>query len=178
MGAVRVTGGSARGRALPAGVPSGTRPTSARTREAIFSIVGQDLTGARFLDACAGTGAVGLEAWSRGAEVTLVERAPAALRALGANVAALGARVTIVRGDVFAVAPGMDPFDVVFCDPPYAEVPEPLLAVLAPLARTTLVYEASVTATAPTSVGPLALDRVRHYGEGALWVFRAHGGGA
>jgi 16S rRNA (guanine(966)-N(2))-methyltransferase RsmD len=159
-------------------VPSGTRPTSARTREALFSIVGQDLEGARFLDACAGTGAVGLEAWSRGAEVTLVERAPAALRALGANVAALGARVTVVRGDIFAVAPRLEAFDVVFCDPPYAEAPEPLLIVLAPLARATLVYEASSAATAPASVGSLALDRVRHYGEGALWVFRAQGGGA
>ena len=62
---LRVTGGVLRGRVLPAPLPEGVRPTSARTREALFSIVGQDLEGLSFLDAFGGAGLIAIEAWSR-----------------------------------------------------------------------------------------------------------------
>jgi len=121
----RIVAGSAGGRRLA--VPRrGTRPTSDRVREALFSAVeaAMDLTDARVLDLYAGTGALGLEALSRGAgHALLVESDPGALAVLRANIATLGltgalarqARVTAVLAD-----PPDEPFDLVFADPPYA----------------------------------------------------------
>jgi 16S rRNA (guanine966-N2)-methyltransferase len=120
---MRIVAGQWRGRRLV--VPRGlqTRPTSDRVREALFSILGP-LDGARVLDLFAGSGALGLEALSRGAaQATLVERAAPALRALRANVAALGADAEIVAGDARAFLSNAREqgaqYDLVFLDPPY-----------------------------------------------------------
>src|SRR6185295_5984670 len=96
--ALRIVAGRWRGRRLVAPRGRDTRPTSDRVREALFSILGP-LEGERVLDLFAGSGALGLEALSRGAaSATLVERAPAALRALRDNVADLGAGAEVVAG--------------------------------------------------------------------------------
>src|SRR5258707_14629336 len=96
---MRVIAGQWGGRRLAAPPGRATRPTSDRVREALFSILGP-LDGERVLDLFAGSGALGLEALSRGAaSATLVERAPAALRALRENVAALGADAEVVATD-------------------------------------------------------------------------------
>ena len=140
---MRITGGEYRSRPLKAPNGTATRPTSDRVREALFSMLGARGAlrggedgdeeggggGARVLDLYAGTGALGLEALSRGASaVVFVERSREALAALQANVAALGVerRVKVVAGAVeragraLALADG--PFDLVFADPPYADV--------------------------------------------------------
>jgi 16S rRNA (guanine(966)-N(2))-methyltransferase RsmD len=104
-----------------------TRPTSDRLRETLFNVLAPRMKGAAFLDLFAGSGAVGIEALSRGAEqVTFVERAPAALKVLRANLARLGltAGFRIHSGSVGSflrrpVAGGAKGFDVVFLDPPY-----------------------------------------------------------
>ena len=122
---MRVVGGSYGGRRLrPA--PPGVRPTSDRVREALYARL-EGLEGARVLDLYAGTGALGIEALSRGAkEAVFVDRAPRALAALRANLAALGLGATqrVVRGDAVAVVArlGRDRqrFDLVLLDPPYA----------------------------------------------------------
>jgi len=100
------------------------RPTADRVREAWMSILGSELTGARVLDLFAGSGALGLEALSRGAEsVTFVELNPPSLKALHENISALGAEAatTVQRGDAMRFAEGLAPgaFDVVLADPPY-----------------------------------------------------------
>lgn len=100
------------------------RPTIDRVREAWMSALGGDLTGLRVVDLFAGSGALGLEALSRGAEnVVFVERARASLRILEANVARLGAgdEVTVVARDVFdyLAGPEAGAFDVALADPPY-----------------------------------------------------------
>ena len=120
---LRIVAGEWGGRRLA--VPRGrdTRPTSDRVREALFSILG-DLAGAHVLDLFAGSGALGLEALSRGAaRATLVERAPAALRVLRDNVADIGATAEVVAADARAYlrvarAQGAQ-YDLVFLDPPY-----------------------------------------------------------
>jgi 16S rRNA (guanine966-N2)-methyltransferase len=127
---MRIVGGAMRGRALPASVAAGTRPTSDRLREAIFNVLahGHDdaCKGARVLDLYAGTGAMGLEALSRGARfAVLVDLSAAARGAMRANVEALGCAGTarIFRRDATKlgnVAPN-EPFSLVFCDPPYGE---------------------------------------------------------
>jgi 16S rRNA (guanine966-N2)-methyltransferase len=123
---VRIVAGEWGGRRIAAPPGRATRPTRDRVREAWMSAVAPHLPGARVLDLFAGSGALGLEALSRGARhAVFVEQAPAALRVLGENVAALGAaeRVRIVRGDAVRYASGLDAgdFDLAFADPPYGE---------------------------------------------------------
>ena len=126
LGEMRITGGEYGSRALKVPKGTATRPTSDRVREALFSILGDRLVGARVLDLYAGTGALGLEALSRGADsVVFVERSKEALTALHANVDALGVRdrVRVLAVAVERAARGVTgPFDLVFADPPYADV--------------------------------------------------------
>jgi len=152
----RIVAGVAGGRRLS--VPAaGTRPTSDRVREALFSsletLLPHGLTGARVLDLYAGSGAVGLEAWSRGASrVVLVEAAAAAVKVMRANVVSLrdaghgGGRIGVAGGrgkiDVLAVKAekaaaglGESAFDVVFADPPYELPTMQVAGVLATLAQ-------------------------------------------
>lgn len=173
----RIVAGVAGGRRLE--VPSaGTRPTSERVREALFSRLDHlgVVDGARVLDLYAGSGALGLEAASRGAhEVTLVDSARAAVAACRRNVAALGLPVTVVAATA-GVYLGRDvgPFDLVLADPPYDVGEAALAQVLAALAprldpQAVVVVERSRRSPEPT--WPTALARVdrRDYGDSALW---------
>jgi 16S rRNA (guanine966-N2)-methyltransferase len=121
---MRIIAGHFRGRRLRPPPGRRVRPTADRVREAWFSIVGDAVVGARVLDLFAGSGALGLEALSRGAEhVTFVELAAPSLAALRANVADLGVetRAAIRRGDALRFVTGLDitPYDLAFADPPY-----------------------------------------------------------
>lgn len=168
-GNLRLTGGIARGRPLRNPVPAGVRPTAARVREALFSLVGQRLEGSSFLDACAGTGLVGLEAWSRGAEVTWVERDPAVAGLLAQNVRALGAPPRVLVGDVFQLLSQLGPFDLVYVDPPYDQ---PLnLDPLTSIVGSTLVVERRSGQPAPTPPSAFRAEPGRKYGEAMLWLF-------
>ena len=121
---MRIISGKWRGRALD--VPKGdtTRPTADRTREALFSMLQSRLgsfEGLRVADLFAGTGALGLEALSRGAaHATFVEQDKAALAALKANVARLEAKAEVMAVSVSALGPARAPFDLLLLDPPYA----------------------------------------------------------
>jgi 16S rRNA (guanine966-N2)-methyltransferase len=121
---MRIIAGEFRGHRLQSPSDRRVRPTADRVREAWFSILGTAVPGARVLDLFAGSGALGLEALSRGAEhATFVELSPASLQTLRANVDALGVadRVTIHRGDALRFVerlPG-HAFGVAFADPPY-----------------------------------------------------------
>jgi 16S rRNA (guanine966-N2)-methyltransferase len=112
--------GEFRGRRLAAPRGARTRPTADRVREALFSMLG-DVSGARVLDLYAGSGALGIEALSRGAHsAVFVERDPRAIAVIERNLASLGLEQQVVRQDavrLLARAEGM--FDLVFCDPPY-----------------------------------------------------------
>ena len=117
---MRVVAGTFKGRRLAAPKGTRTRPTADRVREALFSMLG-DVDGARALDLYAGSGALGIEALSRGAEsVQFVERDARAAAAIERNLTALGVEAPVARQDVLRFlgrAEGM--FDLVFCDPPY-----------------------------------------------------------
>jgi 16S rRNA (guanine966-N2)-methyltransferase len=186
----RVIAGSAGGRRLS--VPAGrdTRPTSDRAREGLFGTVRAlhgPLAGASLLDLYAGSGAVGLEALSRGAaRVHLVEADPRALRVIRANVAALGLPgAEVIAGRVEAVlarGPAGGPFDVVFADPPYALPGEAVSAMLTTLADAGwLVPDALLAIERSTRSGPIqwpegyAGDRSRRYGEATFWYGLATG---
>lgn len=121
---MRIVAGAWKGRRLKPVRGRDVRPTSDRVREAWMSALGGDLTGLEVLDLFAGSGALGLEALSRGASgAVFVEKARGALRTLEANIALLGCeeRATVVRGDALDFARRADPgaFDVALADPPY-----------------------------------------------------------
>ncbi len=123
---MRIIGGVHKGRRLKGPKGSKTRPTSDATREAIFNILAHEgdslLQGATVLDLFAGSGAMGLEALSRGAaRVTFVESDPMAIRVLGDNIALLGAadRTAVVKVDALKLARTEQAADLVFVDPPY-----------------------------------------------------------
>jgi 16S rRNA (guanine966-N2)-methyltransferase len=138
---MRIVAGRHKGRRLVAPEGLAVRPTGDRTREALFDILvqgglgdGERLEGARVLDAFAGTGALGLEALSRGAaQVTFLESQPAALAALRRNVAVLeeAERATVLRADVLRPPPAVAPCALVLMDPPYNQgMGPPALAAL------------------------------------------------
>lgn len=138
---MRIVAGSAKGVRLAA-VPRGVRPVSDVAREGLFSSLGSAVAGARVLDLYAGTGALGIEALSRGAaEAVFVERSPAALRAIRENLARahLADRAVVVGLDVraFLSRPERNgaPFDLVLADPPYDLPAAELEGVLAELDR-------------------------------------------
>jgi 16S rRNA (guanine(966)-N(2))-methyltransferase RsmD len=176
---VRITGGEARGRAVA--VARGVRPTEGRVREALFSIWQERLPGARFLDLYAGSGAVGLEALSRGAAAVLfVESDPRALRELERSVRLFAPerarrwRTSLPAGlgELARRAGGeWERFDLVFADPPYAFTGHPrLLAGIEPLLAPDgeAAIEHSARRELPEEGGGLARASVRVYGETAL----------
>ncbi|HEX3707356.1 MAG TPA: 16S rRNA (guanine(966)-N(2))-methyltransferase RsmD [Mycobacteriales bacterium] len=179
----RLISGSSGGRRLATPAGRGTRPTSDRVREGLFSSLDSlagGLAGSSFLDLYAGSGAVGLEAASRGAgPVVLVEREPKAAQVIRANLQALAiSGVEVVATSVERYLAGAaQPFDVVFLDPPYAD---PVDTVLAWLVRDGwLAASAAVCVERATRGEPLAWPeglgavRSRRYGDTTLWYGRA-----
>ncbi|MDP9496697.1 MAG: 16S rRNA (guanine(966)-N(2))-methyltransferase RsmD [Actinomycetota bacterium] len=171
----RIVSGTAGGRRLQ--VPRGhrTRPTADRTREALFSSLQSlvELPGARVLDLYAGSGALGLEALSRGAAAaTLVDSDERALAALRANVRALGLPAEVVGLPVERFL-SRDPqaYDLVLLDPPYAAEVDPVLAALVPWVAPdgVVVVERSARSPEPGWPDGLGALRSRRYGETLLW---------
>lgn len=140
MSRVRIVGGRWRSRLIQVSSVAGLRPTPDRVRETLFNWLGQDLSGRVCLDLFAGSGVLGLEAASRGAEfVTLVERDPRAFAALEKTHQNLGAaNLELVKGDALQfLAVAQRKYDVVFLDPPYGRgwlerVTQPLRGVTQP----------------------------------------------
>ena len=189
----RIVAGRFGGRRL-AVPPSGTRPTSERAREGIFSTLTSLLggfDGVRFLDLYAGSGAIVLEAWSRGAaQVTLVEAASRAVAVLRANVVALtpvtgepGAlgAVNVVAAKVESALATMavSSFDVVFADPPYDVSSAGLSAVVGTLCGRRMLANGAIVAVEravrdqwswPEGIEPLS---DRRYGDARVWYGRA-----
>jgi 16S rRNA (guanine966-N2)-methyltransferase len=167
----RIVAGVARGRRLAVPPGSRTRPTADRVREGMFSALG-DLTGRTVLDLFAGSGALGLEALSRGAAgVTLVEKDLRAVATIHANIDTVGlpgARVVASSVARFLAGPPT-PFGVVLADPPYAAPVDDLLAALAAgWAADVVVVERSRRDPALTWPLPLAAWKERVYGDTVL----------
>ena len=181
---MRLTGGHDRGRRLIVPRGSNTRPTAAKVREAIFNILGPP-PGA-VLDLYAGSGALGMEALSRGApEAVFVERDPNALSSLRRNLKEVGMeeRATVIGTDVRTalrrLAAGGDRFSWVFMDPPYARENEGVLAELSGADLLTscavVIVEHDSKHRPPDSVGCLFLTDRREYGDTELSFFRCSG---
>jgi 16S rRNA (guanine966-N2)-methyltransferase len=186
VGQLRVIGGERKGFRLASPRGSVLRPTSGRVREAFFDILAGEIAGARFLDLFAGTGAMGIEALSRGAASSLfVEEDRGAVEAIRRNLEACGFRS---RGKVLAgrlpgalrrLGNGAE-FDLIFVDPPYGDpVAEDTLAALGELRSFSpqgrVVLEHRKSWTPPGLAGGLCLERTVRYGDTALSFFEARG---
>lgn len=184
----RVIAGTAGGRRLAVPPGTGTRPTSDRAREGLFStweaFLGS-LDGTRVADLYAGSGAVGLEALSRGAaHALLVEAEPRAAKTIRENIKTLGlpgAELRTGKAEQIVTGPApADPYDVVFLDPPYAVADDDLREILLTLrSEGWLTGDALVTVERSTRGGefgwPAGFEplRARRYGEGTFWYGRA-----
>ncbi len=180
---MRISSGDRRGRRLRSPRGRQVRPTSDFLRQAVFNILGLRVQGARLLDLFAGTGAVGLEALSRGASaVTFVERDARAAESLRGNVAALEFtdRVRLIAGDALPTLARLEAagevFDIIFVDPPYAG--DLVSRCMERLARGAvlsdngvLVVQAFHKTALPERAGVLARLRERRYGESALTFY-------
>lgn len=185
---MRIISGSAGG--IPIKVPkSETRPTTDRVRQALFSMLGEAVVGARVLDLFAGSGALGLEALSRGASsAVLVDDHPAVCRVIHENVAKSRLKGAEVRqGDAIRVLQSLartgSQFDLVFADPPYAHgnvdftgsllTSDDLRAVMAPGAS--FVFECRVTTGGIDSWSDWHIERDREYGSTRILWLRKRG---
>ena len=187
----RVIGGTAGGRRLAVPRGTSTRPTSDRAREGLFASVQSELgslAGKRVLDLYAGSGAVGIEALSRGAaHVLLVESDKSTAAVIKANVAAIGitgATVVTDRAErLLGRPPPPDRYDLVFADPPYALSADAVTRVLTLLAGGWLADGALVVVERATRSGELDWPpgyqpgKSRRYGEATFW-YGWHGDGA
>jgi len=183
----RIIGGSAGGRRINAPRGSNTRPTSDRVREALFSAVESwcgSLDGLRVLDLYAGSGAVGLEARSRGAGVvTLVEHDRKTAALISDNVKSLGfTRVDVVAASVSTtlVRSPVAPYDLVFLDPPYPLADQDVETDLRALVDNEWLVPGALVVIERSSRGPgpkwppgLVAEREKRYGETTLWYGHA-----
>jgi 16S rRNA (guanine966-N2)-methyltransferase len=182
---MRVIAGEAKGRRLTGPRSARLRPTTDRVREALFSALGAGVAGARVLDLYAGSGALGIEALSRGAaSAVFVDADPGAVETVRANLALTGLadRAAVVRqtAERYVATPPAEPFDLVLMDPPYAGgVPSAVLAALA--TKGFLASEAEVVlevrdqpdrAGDHPDVGGLRVVSRRRYGDSALVFLR------
>lgn len=186
---MRVIAGAAKGRRLQAPPGERTRPTTDRVKEALFSMLQPELPGARFLDLYAGSGALGIEALSRGAaHATFVERDRRALQALHDNldVADVADRATVAAVEVAQWLGGSAPaaeYDIVVLDPPYDLAADTLAAVLRTLVahlapHATVTVERSVHDAEVVWPAPLIVTRERRYGDTVLQTATISDGGS
>jgi 16S rRNA (guanine966-N2)-methyltransferase len=173
---VRIVAGEYGGRRLHAPRGTRTRPTADRVREALFSMLG-DVSGARVLDLYAGSGALGIEALSRGAaSAVFVERDARAAATIKRNLDALGAEAEVRRQDALRfLASGEGPFDLVFCDPPYDLAPSPAAALAERVPAVTSGDARIVTESdkrRPLEL-PLPILRERTYGDTRIVIHAA-----
>lgn len=174
---MRVVAGELRGRRLAAPAGPVTRPTADRVREALFSILG-DVSGLRVLDLFAGSGALGIEALSRGAsQAVFVDSSRRAVAAIRSNLTALGLEAPVHRQDALAFLAGSGGgagFDLAFLDPPYNSA-GPLAAPLAERLPPILTQEARIVTESdkrsPLLI-PFTLVRERFYGDTRIAVYR------
>ncbi len=189
---VRVIAGTFRSRLLAAPKGMGTRPTSDRLRETLFNILGGRLPGCRFVDLYAGTGAVGIEALSRGAaHVWFTENNPAAITALRGNLAALGISRTYTLEDrgTGALLGRLDnlggPLDLIFLDPPYGAASEyeatmsflgSVRARAALASKAFVIVEHSSKTPLAGRYGALVQTRTRKQGDAAITFYALESG--
>lgn len=180
---MRITGGRSRGKTLASLRGMNIRPTSSKVREAVFNILGQDMTGIMVLDLFAGTGILGIEALSRGAEAAVfIDKSDQSIKIINKNLTLCGyedrCRVLkrdITKGSAFESLTGG--IDLVFIDPPYGKgIIPPVLMMLSRCGilseRAFVMTESSKNDLLPERSGTILLFDTRIYGETKIDIYR------
>lgn len=169
---MRVIAGEFRSRKLKSVPGLSVRPTPDRLREALFNVLAPQLEGTIFIDAYAGSGAVGIEALSRGARhVVLIERNPMAVNVIRENLSSLGitSQATVIRGNTLMLLTKHDA-DIVFIDPPYAQIKDYVasLEVVAQMRCPLVIAQHPSRLELPAQSGKLQRKRVLRQGDNSL----------
>jgi len=171
---MRITGGTLKKRKISIHSTRGIRPTSSKVREALFSMIGQELDGVSFLDAFGGSGIMGIEAYSRGALVTICENRKSAVRGIKRTIKEQGLDISIVCGSVAQVLDRK--WDLVFMDPPYHFAPSFWLEQAASKVQETLIFEHSAKTKMPLRVHELYQIKSKRYGDSMLTFYEPANG--
>ncbi|MCH9614615.1 MAG: Ribosomal RNA small subunit methyltransferase D [Chlamydiia bacterium] len=163
---MRITGGRLKGRQIKTPSSKTTRPTQEKVREAVFNMLQFEIEGATFLDIFAGSGAVGIEALSRGAKsATFIESDRSAANILKSNLNAFELNAKVIVKDAALIVPKLPAFDIVFLDPPYGVKLLDLANLVKP--NGTLLYESSEKIEIPG----LSLKKTKKFGDTYLHIF-------
>lgn len=173
---MRVIAGSLKGRRLEAPTWEGLRPTSDKLRETLFNVLAPRIAGARVLDGYAGTGAVGIEALSRGAShVTFIEQDRRAAALIQSNLEKCGISdgYAIIQASVLQAIRGLAPFDVILLDPPYASDFDEALPHVGDIVRPdgVVILEHATKTDAPAAAGRLVRVRELKSGDSTLTFY-------
>ena len=177
---MRVSGGKGRGRKLRVPAGARVRPTSDKVKQALFNMLGDQVTGAMFLDLYAGAGGIGIEALSRGAgRVVFVDTSRESANCIRRNLDDMGLAegAQVIQADVQAFLSNHGgPYDIVFLDPPYAMDLGPLLEQIGDAgivkADTLVIAEHFKKQPSPERAGRLILDRKKQYGDTVLAFYK------
>ena len=169
---MRITGGKLRNRQVPIQTRNSIRPTSAKVREAIFSMIGQNLSGMSFLDSFGGSGIMALEAFSRGASpVTLTERSGGICRELKRLMVDLRAEVQVVHGDArLGFRSGQ--WDIIFLDPPYKTDVGIFLPAALSAAQQFVIVEAELNRSVVQNESDWSVWKHKVYGSTQVTIFK------
>lgn len=173
---MRITGGEARGRVIAGPEGLELRPTGSKVRQAFFNILQNQLKGSSFLDVCAGTGLMGIEALSRGAKTLIaIEENRKIAKNIETNLKHLGYTAEVIAGDLRRVLPVLEErgFDIIYADPPYkAGLSEPVLELVEKHSlladEGVLIIEHLRSLEPPAEFGRLLRSSIRNYGQTSL----------
>jgi 16S rRNA (guanine966-N2)-methyltransferase len=180
MSYLRITEGSRKGKLVKAPASRDVRPTGSKTRQALFNMLRTKVQSSHFLDVCAGSGVMGLEALSRGAaELTVIEEDRQALQILTENIERLEFKAKIIRGDCLKVLPKLPKhsFNIIFADPPYkTKLSDAIVQTVAHCELLTdggwLIIEHNRKHQLPQELPGLILFDARHYGQSTLSFYQ------
>ena len=175
---MKIISGKYKGRPIKAPKGATTRPTSSKVRESIFNILQGEIEGARFLDLFAGSGIMGLEALSHGAEsVTFIENNKQAASCIRANLKSLEEKATLLQRDAALALKQLHKaqaqFDIIYMDPPYALDISPLFELLPPLLAPLGLLLIEQARGQELNIPGLASTDLRHFGDTCIHLFRA-----
>jgi len=179
-GIMHITGGKLRRRSVTIVDQKNIRPTSAKVREAIFSMIGQNLEGVSFLDCFGGSGIMGMEAWSRGADpVRITEKSPRTVAQIQKQLKQFRADVSIQCVDAIKGMNG--DWDVVFLDPPYRFDIHPYLEKALTISKWVVIAETEISSPPKQaelfdcmSAGNWEVWKQKHYGTSMITIFRKY----